>query len=181
MTRWIRPVDRDEWTELFASYLKSAFRLEGQQIYSSDSEDAHLAKFLAGDTAELDLSPRFRTAIPQIAAGRAKTTVRVVIEPPTDYTRMAFSLYPRMIAIGEEIRIIAVPEGEWPADLPQHDYWLFDDRDVWRLHYDDGHRAIGAELLDGEDVLTEHLRWRDIALAQSIPFDDYLSSRAPTE
>lgn len=181
MTRWIRPVDRDEWAALFAGYQQSAYRLECKQTYSNPNEDAHLARFLAGDRTELDLSRRFSTARPQIAAGRTKTTVRVVVEPPTDYTRMELTLYPQMVAVGEEIRIISVPEGHWPAGLPTHDYWLFDDRDVWRLHYDDEYRALGAELLEGQGVLARHLQWRDAALAQSVLFDDYLQSRAPIE
>lgn len=181
MSRWISGPQDPEWAKLFTGYTKSAYRLECQQTYSNVVEDAHLARFLAGEQVELDLSKRLSRTRPQIAAGRTKTTVRVLVEPPTDYTRMQLTVYPQMVAAGEEIRIVAVPEGSWPAGLPRHDYWLFDDRDVWRMHYDDGFRTAGAELLEDEDAIADHLQWRDTALAQSVLFDDYLATRPPAD
>lgn len=35
------------------------------------------------------------------------------------------------------------------------------------------HSFHGAELLDGPEVLVDHLRWRDIALERSIPLHEY--------
>lgn len=178
MSRWIRTTKDPKWAKLFTGYTRSAYRLEGQQTYSNPNEDAHLARFLAGEPVEFDLSKRLSRTRAQIAAGRTKTTVRVVVEPPTDYTRMELTIYPQMVAAGEDVRIIAAPEGSWPGGLPQHDYWLFDDRDVWRMHYGDDFRFTGAELLD-EGVLADHLRWRDTALAKAVPLHDYLATRQP--
>jgi hypothetical protein len=177
VSRWISDTDETEWAALFTGYTRSAYRLEGQQVYSSDQEDAVLARFLAGEPLNIDLSWTAPKTRAQVAAGRTKTRVRVVVEPPTDYTRLELVVYPQLAAAGEDIRIIAVPEGEWPAGLPRHDYWLFDDHDVWRMHYGDDHRFLGAELLDDESLIAEHLEWRDIALAQAVPLNDYLSSR----
>jgi len=86
--------------------------------------------------------------------------------------------YPVMAAAGDDIRIISVPPGTWPAGVPREDYWLFDDRDVWVLRYDDAGVFLRAELLDDPRAIAEHLRWRDVALAQSIPVNDYLSPAA---
>lgn len=181
MSHWIHTTKDPEWAKLLTTYTTSAYRLEGQQTCSNPNEDAHLARFLAGERAEFDLSKRLSRTRTQIAAGRAKTTVRVVVEPPTDYTRMELTIYPQMVAAGEDIRIIAVPEGSWLAGLPRHDYWLLDDRDVWRMHYGDDFRFAGAELLEGEDVIADHLQWRDTALAQAVPLHDYLAARQPAE
>jgi hypothetical protein len=180
MSHWIRSTSDPEWAKLFTGYTKSAYRLEGQQIYSNPSEDAYLADFLAGKPLNFDLSWRLPKTRAQIAAGRTKTTVRVVVEPPTDYTRMELTVYPQLVAAGEEIRIISVTEGIWPDSLPRHDYWLFDDHDVWRMHYGEDHRFAGAELLEDPATIADHLEWRDIALAQSVPLQEYLASRQPT-
>jgi hypothetical protein len=90
---------------------------------------------------------------------------------------MEVSLYPQLVAAGEDVRIIAVPEGDRPRDLPPHDYWMFDERDVWKMHYHENFRFAGAELLDDPEVVDQHLRWRDIALARAVPLHDYLASR----
>jgi hypothetical protein len=177
MTRWITSTAQPEWSDLFTGYTKSAFRLEGQQTYSSPSEDATLARFVAGQPLELDLTWTKSRTRAQVAAGRTKTRVRVVVEPPNDYTRLELFVYPELAEAGEEIRIISVPEGHLPTDLPPYDFWLFDDHDVWRMHYDDTYRFVGAELIEDEDAINQHLQWRDVALARSVPLNDYLASR----
>jgi len=178
MSHWIRPGDDDEWAALFTGFTESAYRLECQQVYSNDKEDVALARFLAGEPHGTDLSWAISKLRAQIAAGRTQTNVRVVVEPPTDYTRLELAIYPEMAAAGEDVRIIAVPEGSWPAGLPRYDYWMFDERDVWRMHYADDHQWAGAELLDDEAAIADHLEWRDLALSQSVPLNDYLGARA---
>jgi hypothetical protein len=177
VSRWIGDADMDEWAELFTGYTKSAFRFECQQTYSSPEEDAAVARFVASQPHGIDLSwvvPKTRA---QIAAGRTKTVVRVVVEPPTDYTRLELTVYPELTAEGQDVQIIAVPSGHWPAQLPTQDFWLFDDHDVWRMHYNEDYTFRGAELIEGEELLDQHLQWRDIALAQAIPLHDYLTAR----
>jgi hypothetical protein len=175
--RWIGDDDTAEWAALFRSYERSAYRLEGQQVYSSPAEDAYLAKFLAGEPIELDLSNRRERMRLDAATGRTKTIVRIVVEPPTPYTRLELAVYPQMARTGDDIRIIAVPQGGRPSELPLYDYWLFDEREVWRMHYYENFRFAGAELLDGADVVAEHLRMRDFALSRAVPLDEYLASR----
>jgi hypothetical protein len=83
-----------------------------------------------------------------------------------------------MAAASDDIRIISVDPGKWPAGVPHHDYWLFDDRDVWVLNYDREGVLRSAELQDDGQVVLDHPRWRDAALAQAIPIGDYLAVTA---
>jgi hypothetical protein len=177
MSRWIGAEDQAEWAALFQKFTTSAYRLEAQQSYSNPTEDAALTRFRAGepfDTSALSKAlPRLRA---QIASGRTQTRVRVVVEPPNDYTRLELVVYGHLGAAGEDIRIIAIPEGDWPHELPRYDYWLFDDRDIWRMHHHDDYTFKGAELLEDEDAIKQHLQWRNIALARSVPLHDYVAA-----
>lgn len=176
MTRWIGATTDPAWAALFTDYERSAFRLEGQQMYSNAAEEAHLARFLAGKPLDFDLTWRLsRTRARRHE--RTTTTVRIVVEPPTIYTRWELTVYPLLVDAGEDVRIIAVPEGGRPTELPLHDFWLFDDRDVWKMHYHENFRFAGAELLDDPEVVAQHLRWRDLALARAVPLREYLASR----
>jgi hypothetical protein len=177
MTRYIESTKDPEWAGLFENFQNSAYRLEGQQMYSSPTEDAALARFSAGHPAGLDLTWRIAQGRASTAAGKIETIVRIVVEPPTAYTRLQLSVYPEFAAAGEDIRIIAVPQGSRPTELPPYDYWLFDDREVWKLHYYENFRFRGAELLDDPDAVEEHLRYRDLALALAVPLHEYLASR----
>jgi hypothetical protein len=174
MSRWIYPTDdRVEWSALLTSYSKSCLHYEAQQVYSNPVEDARVADFVAGRPMAPTYEWRLSRVRERAALGATKMVIRIVVEPPTDYTRMEVATYPILVAGGEDVRIIAVPEGAWPDGLPPHDFYLFDDREVWRMHYDDDHRFVGAEQLIGEEVLTRHLRWRDRALELAIPLKDY--------
>lgn len=177
MSRWIRTTKDPDWAALFTSFTKSAYRLEGQQIYNSPGEQANFARFLAGEPLDLSLKFVRPKLTAQIAAGRSQTVVRIVTEPQTDYTRFELAVYPEFVALGEDVRIISVQEGDWPKGIPRHDYWLFDDRDVWRMHYRDDFSFAGAELLEDEAVIAEHLEWRDTAIARSVPLDEYFAAR----
>jgi hypothetical protein len=179
MTRWIRSTKDPDWAALFTGYARSAFRLEAQQTYSNDAEDAAVARFVAGEAHDLEFSWALPKIQQQVAAGRTQTTVRVVQEPLTDYTRFELAVFPEFAAAGEDIRIIAADAAQWPAGVPQHDYWLFDDRAVWRMHYDEHQRFAGAELLEGEAAISDHLQWRDRAVALSVPLHEYLATRSP--
>ncbi|MFB6722884.1 DUF6879 family protein [Kribbella sp. NPDC056345] len=179
MSRWIGPADTAEWLSLFEDFSQSAFRLEGLQTYDATGEEEEaVARFLADGTYDLDLSWWTSMVKGHTDSGHKMTRVRVIVEPLTDYTRFELAGYPQMDAAGDEIRIIEAPEGTWPEGVPQHDFWLFDDRDVWQMHYDDAYAFVGAELVSDPDDIAEHLRWRDAAIAQSVPLADYLAKAA---
>ena len=174
MSGWITDTKSDDWAALFSSYAESAFRLEGQQVYCNDSDDADLANFLAGRPLDNDYAFQRRTSVPQRAAGRTKTRVRIVVEPPTPYTRYELAVYPRLQTYGTQVNILAVHQGEWPTGLPHHDFWLFDDRDLWLMHYHENFRFKGAEPVTDQETVDQHRRWRDIALAAAVPLERYL-------
>ncbi|MHA6623577.1 DUF6879 family protein [Pseudonocardia sp. DLS-67] len=174
MSRWIFPSeDRVEWSALLTSYSKSCLHYEAQQIYSNPIENARVADFVAGRPMTPTYEWRLARTQDRTAVGASKMVIRVAVDPLTDYTRMEVATYPILSAGGEDIRIVAVPEGTWPEGLPRHDFYIFDDREVWRMHYNDDFTFAGAERLDGPDVLTQHLRWRDRALELAIPLDGY--------
>lgn len=173
MSRWVLGTENEKWDKFFVDYQASSYRLEAQQIYSSPIEDERVEQFLAGTAEPPSYEWRLSRVHERIAAGATKTTVRIVVEPPTDYTRMEMFYYPILTAGGEDVRVITVPDGDWPEGLVDYDYYLYDERAVWRMHYHDDYSFRGAELLEGPDVLTQHLRWRDIALAQAIPLHEY--------
>jgi hypothetical protein len=177
MSRWIYAGDKESWRALLTAYQVSSFRFECQQVYASPEEDKYLIQFLNGQRPETSWGFMRATAGAQIAAGRSKTRVRVVVEPATLYTEMALTVYPELLEIGEDIRLLGVAQGEWPIDLPHHDYWIFDDRELWRMHYHENFRWKGAELIDDPAALEEHRNARDAALARAVSLDEYLASR----
>ncbi|MCP2257778.1 hypothetical protein LX15_001464 [Streptoalloteichus tenebrarius] len=165
-------LDGDVWQAYFRDFRKSAFRLETHQVYTMPAEAEDLQRFLAGEPMpEAHNSPWHQTIRNNISAGKTMTRVKIIRRPLTDYTRFLLSwCIPDNVAAGEQYRIIDVTERE--VDLPEQDFWLFDDETVVRLNYRPDGTQINRELVESGDI-TQYLRWRDLALAESVPFAEY--------
>ena len=174
--RVITGVPGPEWAALFSpGFARSAFRLETRQHYSMADEREPFERFRAGSDPRLDLSWWTGLASAHAAAGHSMSRVRVIVEPPTDYTRFELYAYPAMIAAGDDIRVISTMPGAWPDGVPQHDFWLFDDQDLWLLNYDQAGTLVSAMQADDPDELNRHRRGRDAALARAVAVRDYLA------
>jgi hypothetical protein len=57
-------------------------------------------------------------------------------------------------------------------ELPDHDFWLFDETTVVKLLYRPDGTQIGRELVEHPD-LDAYIRWRDAAWEQAVPYTDY--------
>ncbi|MER6168407.1 DUF6879 family protein [Streptomyces violaceorubidus] len=104
--------------------------------------------------------------------GRHGPGRRTVLRSPlTDYLRYELSACPGNIRAGESIGIIDLAEHK-VTGLPDHDFWLFDDRDVYRMHYTPEGKFIGGELLP-TGRLREYQGYRDVALTRAVPLASY--------
>jgi hypothetical protein len=162
------------WTALFEDVQSSWFRLETLQVYDVGYEAAEYDEFLrTGQFHRVDDSWQQMIAR-HVRAGRTLQRVHVVEEPLTDYLRYELAAYQVNGAAGEEIRLLPVTAGAWPATLPRgEDFWLFDDATAWRMLYDAQGRFVAAEQVTDPKTLAEYRRRRDAALATSMPLADY--------
>ena len=174
MTQRITDLDDPAWLGLFTGVRASWFRLETLQQYDVDYETAEYQAFLLTGLLKHEPGEWQRMITEHDQAGRQLCRVHVVEEPLTDYLRYELALYEHNQRAGEHIRILPISRGHWPDDLPRrYDYWLFDDADVWRMIYDDHGRFVAAEQVTEPVEIGKCRRWRDNALARSIPLADY--------
>jgi hypothetical protein len=184
MTRTRQPdeftnLDEPDWKALFENVERSWFRLETLQAYTMDYERDEMEQFLR--TGRFDREPsRWQHMLQRhTAAGRLLQRVHVVEEPLTGYLRYELAAYQQNAAAGEQIRLLPVTPPDWPTGLPRGvDYWLFDDREVWDMHYDEQGRFLRAVRSDDPDRLDTCRRWRDTALQTSMSLTDYLRRQA---
>lgn len=172
-------LDDPEWLALFEGVEHSWFRLETLQVYAVDYERAEYETFLR--EGRFDRPPGdWQTMMARhTQAGRQLRRVHVVVEPLTDYLRYEFAAYRQNNEFGEEIGIIPVTQSTWPARLPQNtDFWLFDDTEVWDMHYDTDGRFVEATRSHSDHHLAECRRWCDDALQLAVPLAQYLREAA---
>jgi hypothetical protein len=173
--RRISSLDTGAFGALFAGVQRSWFRLETLQGYDVGYERSEYDAFTRGEVPDMTPGPWQEMIASHVAAGRVLARVHVVTEPLTAYLRYELACYPRNAAAGEDIRLIPVRRGtEWPHGVPRHDYWLFDERDVWLMAYDDAGRFLYTE--QHNEDLENAIRYRDAALRQSVSLTAYLAS-----
>ena len=175
------PPGAPEFIERFHQFRYSCFRLEALQSYGNSGEDADFEAFMAGRPKPANPGhQQWQEMIRgNVQAGRVMQRVHVVAEPLSDYMRLELTWgYGPNAAAGEEIRIIPVREGEaWPADLPRHDYWIFDSRELYDQHYAPDGTWLGTEPVADPVRIVEACHWRDAALHCGMPWQDYIANR----
>ena len=173
---YIRP-GSPAFASLFNDFTGEAFRLETLQAYSEPEEDGPRRQFEAGEPVGDDPGTlewvKWLTA--ERAAGRTVARVHILTTPISEYARFELAYYRPGLSAGEDIRIIPVPSGEWPAGLPGPggDFWLFRDTDgmgrVLNMEYSEDGTFTGAWLTTDPAEVEQAVRWRGIAMDTAIP------------
>lgn len=168
----------------FRTLTASWFRLETLQAYDVQEEAESFAEFMRTGRLDSPGDVEWRAMITGHAdAGRSLRRVHVVEEPLTDYVRYEIAEYARNQEAGEDIRLLPVAAGDWPEGIPRAtDFWLLDDgqptESAWAMSYDDEGRFLGVEQVHDADVIDTYRKWRDAAIARSVPLNDYRQTRA---
>ncbi|MFE9612760.1 DUF6879 family protein [Streptomyces sp. NPDC006012] len=160
----------EDFSHLFKTFERTAFRLETLDEYDVDEEREDIARFLAGEDMGPDWgdNPWVRSMTDK---GKQVSRVHVLRSPLTEYLRYELAAYPGNIKAGESIGIIDLSEQD-VSGLPDHDFWMMDDRDVYRMHYTPQGKFTGAELLPPSRLM-EYQGYRDRALTVATPFAAY--------
>jgi hypothetical protein len=163
----------EAWSRYFQDFSSSAFRLELRQVYTMPDEEEDLAAFAKGQLPPPGYHYDWLDTVADAAkAGKSFRRVRVVTRPLSFYTKWEFIwAYDWNARAGEDIRILDVTDRA-DIELPDHDFWLFDDATVVKLLYRPDGTQIGRELVEHPD-LASYLAWRDAAWKLAVPFADY--------
>lgn len=155
------PVDPAEFSAQFETFSWSAFRLEQLQHYQGTGPAPEWAALVKANRRW----------------GKTHQRVHVVTEPLTDAMQEELTAgYPGNVAAGEDIGIIAVV-GDWPAEVPHADFWLFDSSRLYLMHYNPDGSWAGASRVRDPERIVEACRARDAALHRAIPWRAYVTSR----
>jgi hypothetical protein len=166
----------EELGVLFRDFKRSAVRLETHQTYTMPAERPGYERYLAGEPKPEDHNQRWAETIRRnVAAGKTMQRLKVVRRPFTDYTRFLFAwAIPGNVEAGEDYRIVDVTDQA--VNIPEQDFWLFDDATVVLLNFHSDGSFLDHELADGAE-LEKYLTWRNLALSEAVPFGDYRTER----
>jgi hypothetical protein len=169
-------IDRDRFADLFKTYEQTAFRLETRDTYNETYTPEPLRRFLAGEPVDFAyMTPWVDVVRTNASTGRLMSRVRVVSQPLTGYAKYSIHVAANSnIPAGEDIRYLDRGKADQLA-LPNLDYWLFDNRYVVVLGYDNttGRSLDERELIDDPVFITQCERWRDRAWHHAVDLTDF--------
>ncbi|WP_434740774.1 DUF6879 family protein [Micromonospora sp. SH-82] len=128
---------------MFATFERTALKLEVRRNYRIPSEDHAFQEFLEGRAPGTDwLQPWLDLVAAQTAAGKRIKRIRIVDNPPSDYLRFEMAVTPHNLRAGEDIRYLSRRRVTTLA-LPDYDFWLLDAHTIVDLHFTDDDRYLG--------------------------------------
>jgi hypothetical protein len=163
----------EDWQRFFDSFTSSAWRLELHPIYTMPEEAGGLSRWRAGERLpDGHWSSWMDRVAGYGATGRTIGRVHVVRRPLSEYIRFEFDWYYRHhVRAGEDIRILDLTSAADPG-LPDHDFWLLDERQVVKMLYRPDGTQITRELVERPDV-EAYIKWRDVACSAALPALEY--------
>lgn len=169
-------LEGEAWSRYFRDFARSAFRLELRQVYTMPDEADEIQRFQAGEQPPPGYHYGWLDTLAEARRqGKNIGRVRVVQRPLTDYTKYEFAWgFVYNVKAGEDIRILDLTYKP-RIELPDHDFWLFDETTVVRLLYRPDGTQVARELAESPD-LCAYLGWRDAAWQHAVPFPEYWPS-----
>jgi len=154
----------NEFGRLLRGFSGSAFRFEIRDRYNSEVGREPFRKFLAGEPDDYEWHHWWMEMVRQDRAkGKIWQRIRIVSVPLSDYNRYALTIARLSVAAGEDIRYLDRQSANG-LSLTPYDAWLFDARQLVRLHFDDDDDTFqGAEVIEDPAIVTRHDRWRQLA------------------
>jgi hypothetical protein len=165
-------LDAAELGSALGRFTRDLFRLEALPEYAVDSDGDDYQRWCAGEAEPTwdRLNSWLEVLRSERAAGKVSRRVRIFSARLTDYERYACEFgYLHTSHAGEDIRVLRRGEHPIPRGLIEQDFWVIDDQGVVTMHYDDGGRFEGAEILAGDEV-DQYLRSQQAAWAAAEPF-----------
>jgi len=165
----------EELTSLITTgFNRRVFRLELLDAYEVGTDGGDVARYLAGEHfPDPDRKgPWLAHLRAERADGRLRQRVHVLRTPLSGYLRYECEWgYEPNSDAGEDIGILDLAERPLPPALDgiDCDFWLLDDEQAIKMHYDQGGRFTGAELLAPAE-LPRYRAARDAAIATAEPF-----------
>ncbi|MEN8654171.1 DUF6879 family protein [Streptomyces sp. 21So2-11] len=166
-------LDGEAWQAKFRDFQTEAWRLETLPEYKVPQEEHEIRSFLAGERIDPHThSNEYTEDLKRVSSqGKSKGRARIVTRPLSTYLRYEFMYYRPHVWAGEDIRIMDVTNRENSLAGVQ-DFWMFDKKEVVLMHYEADGTQIGREVYEGD--VTPFIEYQRIALAESVPFEEYV-------
>ncbi|MEU9608635.1 DUF6879 family protein [Streptomyces sp. NPDC048057] len=171
-------LDGESWSRRFAEIKHEAWRLEALPQYLVPQEAEEFSAFREGRSPTPYTASAYTERVSrQRNEGKRNGRVHIVTQPLSDYLRFEFSRYYGVhVQAGDNIRILDVTNRPNPLEGVQ-DFWMFDQSEVVLMNYEADGTQINREVFEGD--VSPFVEYQRIAIAESVPFEEYVNVGHP--
>jgi hypothetical protein len=175
----MKTVNRNEsgqvWNNFWNETREEVFKVEVLQDYSGEDEGLSLAAWLSGNkklSLQL-LGEEFKDnewAKQFAVKSIKKIRIHIVDQPYTPYLEWEFELYKRFNIPKWGEQVFVVNKGDISnLDIPDGDFWIFDNKKVIRYHYKVS-KVYSADIFDEKDDIDYFLFLKEKLIKVAKPF-----------
>lgn len=154
--------------DLFSSFKKSAKRLELLQEYHIEGDEwDSFQKFINGEA--VSPYPELAEWNEQISEwrkqGKTIERIRLLENPLSEYLKYEiFEAYVPGTIVGQKINFVSPKQLEKVVGKKKlKDFWIFDDKYVFEMDYDENHNYCGGRIVDGVEEKEIYQRLLEIS------------------
>ncbi|GAA2222416.1 hypothetical protein GCM10010232_03510 [Streptomyces amakusaensis] len=168
----------ENWSRRFTGIAHEAWRLETLPQYLVPQEAEEFSAFREGRPLPPYTASAYTERVSrQRTEGKHNGRVHIVTQPLSDYLRFEFSRYYEVHAqAGDNIRILDATNRPNPLEGVQ-DFWMFDRSEVVLMNYEEDGTQINREVFEGD--VSPFIEYQRIAIAESVPFQEYVNGGHP--
>jgi len=166
-----------EFENLFTAFQKIAFRWERLESYRVNSEVEYFEYYIHKGVCLADDCSNDWIKVVENAnrQGKAIQRVRLLPEEIGDYLRFEIDCgYIYSAEQGEKIYFIPQNIANSLKNIPDYDFWLFDDKILVKMNYDNEGNFLGAEKIKNEHEIRKSLMAKNALIKNSILFEEWI-------
>jgi hypothetical protein len=169
-------ITSEEFSGLFGSFERSAFRLESLDTYTVPDEAVEFRRFLDGEALPTSSEDEWARFIKKSASqNKVIQRVHVIGMPLTPYLKYEIEWgYLYSSVAGEDIYLI--DRAHAPREIGQMtDFWLFDRKILVLMRYDSDGRFLHGDREDSPEIVANHCDLSEALLRQATPLKTFLT------
>ena len=173
-------ISNNDLKKLFINAKESCFRFEGLESYDTESERGAYQSFLNGE-ADLPASQEQDGWLRDIAEFKknGKLMQRVRLVPAGNKSYFDFEIawsYKKSALSGEDIYFIKASNVPKVGILPGYDFWLFDDKTLVKMNYDNNGKFLSAEPVGNKNEVAAVKEIKKSLIKEGIPLYDFIGN-----
>jgi hypothetical protein len=173
-------ISKDGLEKMLINAKESCFRFEGLESYDVERERDAYQAFLNGEAnfpASQEQEDWFKEIVEFKKNGKLMQRVRLVPDGNRSYFDFEIArIYKKAALSGEDIYFITAANIAKAGTMPVYDFWIFDDKTLVKLNYDNKGSFLSAENVGNKNEIAAVKEIKKSLVKEGVPLYDFIGN-----